>query len=252
MWKKWWKILFKKDIFQIIDPECKPQYQSQIDKTIYRLRAQWVIIAIKPWVYIVPDSDDTHLNEVDLIEKYFLRLLKKYITHYLWSEYFISWSMALSFHLKNYGLPEKIYITNRSLSKKICVGPYEIVFKTVSWKHQWKKINLFSKLSQYSSPIELDGQLFKVAWLELSFLEAGLVSDTDKGVSFDVLNQWIKKYGNVLNTEVFYEIGKYKYAMSFNRLKEISRPLNTSLYQVFLDIIKKNGNLFIGEWLRGF
>jgi len=40
--------------------------------------------------------------------------------------------------------------------------------------------------------------------------------------------------------------------MSFNRLKEIARPINTELYEVFLDVIKKNGNLFIGEGLRGF
>jgi hypothetical protein len=40
--------------------------------------------------------------------------------------------------------------------------------------------------------------------------------------------------------------------MSFNRLKEIAKPINRELYWVFLDVIKKNGNLFIGEGLRGF
>jgi len=29
--------------------------------------------------------------------------------------------------------------------------------------------------------------------------------------------------------------------MSFNRLKEISKNINKDLYEVFLDIIKKNG-----------
>jgi hypothetical protein len=35
--------------------------------------------------------------------------------------------------------------------------------------------------------------------------------------------------------------------MSFNRLKEIAKPIDRELYEVFLDIIKKNGGLFIGE-----
>jgi hypothetical protein len=38
--------------------------------------------------------------------------------------------------------------------------------------------------------------------------------------------------------------------MSFNRLKEISKNIDKNLYDVFLDIIKKNGWLFIWEGLR--
>jgi len=38
--------------------------------------------------------------------------------------------------------------------------------------------------------------------------------------------------------------------MSFNRLKELSKPIDLSLYNLFLDIIKKNWWLFIWEWLR--
>jgi hypothetical protein len=40
--------------------------------------------------------------------------------------------------------------------------------------------------------------------------------------------------------------------MSFNRLKELSKGIDEQLYMIFLDIIKKNGGLFIGEGLRGF
>jgi hypothetical protein len=32
--------MLKKDIFELIDPECKKVNQSFIDKTIYRLRAE--------------------------------------------------------------------------------------------------------------------------------------------------------------------------------------------------------------------
>jgi hypothetical protein len=40
--------------------------------------------------------------------------------------------------------------------------------------------------------------------------------------------------------------------MSFNRLKELSRWIDKQLYMIFLDIIKRNWGLFIGEGLRGF
>jgi len=85
MWRKWWNVVFKKDIYEIIDPECKPEYTTIVNKVIYRLRAEGHIISLKSWVYIVPDSDDLLLNEVDLIEKYYLKLLKKYITENTWS-----------------------------------------------------------------------------------------------------------------------------------------------------------------------
>jgi hypothetical protein len=40
--------------------------------------------------------------------------------------------------------------------------------------------------------------------------------------------------------------------MSFNRLKTLTKWVDEQLYMIFLDIIKKNGGLFIGEGLRGF
>ncbi len=72
--------MFKSDIYELIDPELKPEYQSRVDKTIYKLRSEGRIVSLKSGVYIIPDAEDTKLNEVDLLEKYYLSLLKKYIT----------------------------------------------------------------------------------------------------------------------------------------------------------------------------
>ena len=107
-------------------------------------------------------------------------------------------------------------------------------------------------MSQLSTNITVDNLSLKVSWLELALIEAALITGIEDGLQFDILNKAIKKYSKVFDRKVFYEIGKYKFAMSFNRLKEIAKPINTELYKVFLDVIKKNGNLFIGEWLRGF
>jgi len=46
-------------------------------------------------------------------------------------------------------VPEKIFIVNRDVNKKITFGNYEIIFRTISGKVNDKKINLYSKLRSY-------------------------------------------------------------------------------------------------------
>ena len=83
-------ILLKEDIFEIIDPEKKPAYQSFVDKAIYKMKINRVIIPLKSGAYIIPEKEDLSLNEIDLLEKYYLKLLKRFITFYVGSEYYIS------------------------------------------------------------------------------------------------------------------------------------------------------------------
>lgn len=250
MLKKWWKVLFKEDIFEIIDPEKKFKYQNKVDKIIYRLKAESIIINLKAWVYIVPDLDDKNMNKVDLIDKYYLRLLKKYITFYVWSSYYISWNKALEIHNKDFSVSEKIFIINRSLNKKIKFMNYEIIFKTISSKKDNKKINLYSKFSRFIVKKNIDNIDIKISCLELSLVESALISDSNNPFDIALINKTIKKYKKVFDKNIFYSIWNYKYIMSFNRLKELSKNIDEDLYNVFLDIIKKNWWLFIGEWLR--
>ena len=251
MFKKWWKVLFKNDIYEIIDPEKKSKYQNKIDKIVYRLKSEWVIINLKAWVYIVPDMEDQKLNKIDLIEKYYIKLLKKYISFYVSNSYYIWGTKALEIHNKNYSIPEKIFIINRNLNKKIKFWDYEIIFKTISWKINNKKINLYSRFSKFTTKKIIEDLEFKISNLELSLLESAIISDNINWFDISLINKTIKKYSKVLDKEIFYEIGKYKYIMAFNRLKELSKNIDKDLYLVFLDIIKKNWGLFIWEWLRG-
>jgi len=250
--RKWWNVIFKEDIFEIVDPEKKEKYIIKVDKIIYRLKAEKIIIGVKSGVYIIPSNEDIKLNKIDLIDKYFFLLLKKYITFHVWSSYYISWQKSLEFHLKDYSVPEKIFIINRKISKKIKIWSYEIIFKTISWKIEWKKINLYSKMQEFVVLKHIEDIDFKISCLELSLVESSLISNINIGVDFSLLNKTIKKYSKVLDKEKFYEIGKYKFIMSFNRLKEISKNIDKDLYEIFLDIIKINWGLFIWEWLRGF
>jgi hypothetical protein len=60
------------------------------------------------------------------------------------------------------------------------------------------------------------------------------------GVSVDILTKAIKKYSSIFNDDIFEELGKYKYIMSFNRLKEISKTIDKDFSQLCLKVIKKN------------
>nr|MDD3720720.1 hypothetical protein [Candidatus Gracilibacteria bacterium] len=250
--KKGGKIIFKEDIFEIIDPEKKSDYQNYLDKTIYKLKASGVIISLKSGVYIIPDNEDLKLNEVDLLEKYYLKLLKKYITFYVGSDYFISGNKALEIHLKDYSVANKVYVINRTLDKKVKIGDYEIIFKTVYTTENGKKLNLFSRFYKFVDTKQVEDIEIKIANLELALLQSALVSDSYEGIDVTLLTKTIKKYSKYLKYETFEELARFKFIMSFNRLKEISKTIDKSLYEVFLDIIKKNGGLFIGEGLRKF
>lgn len=253
LWTKWWKVIFKDDIFELIDPDKKAIYDSKVSKYIYKLKSMWVIINLRAGVYIVPEQADETLNKIDLIDKYYLKLLKKYLSYYVWSDYYISWRKALEFHMKNSEIPEKIFIVNRSINKKIIIWSFEIIFKTISWTDiYWKKLNLFVKMKEFSVTKKIENLDFKLSCLELSLVEAALVNDIELWVPVELLNKAIKKYGEVMDKEVFYKIWKYKFVMAFNRLKEIAKHIDKDMYEVFLDIIKKNWGLFIWEWLRGF
>ena len=154
--------------------------------------------------------------------------------------------------MKNFEIPEKIFVVNRSLDKKVNVWSFQIIFKTVSWKIENKKINLYSRLSNFVSNTIFEWITFKVSCLELSIVETALVSCNESWVDINLLNKALKKYSKFLKKDVFEEIGKFKFIMAFNRLKEISRYINKDLYELFLGIIKKNGGLFIWEGLRKF
>ena len=111
---------------------------------------------------------------------------------------------------------------------------------------------MFSKFSCYVEYKNIDKIEFKVSNLELSLVEACVLNDINESLDIVLLKKVLKKYAQNFDNSIFYEIGKYKYIMSFNRLKELSKWIDEQLYMIFLDIIKKNGGLFIGEGLRGF
>lgn len=247
--KKSGKVIFNYDVFELIDPEKKPEYTSLVNKTIYKLRAQKIIIPLRNGVYIVPDEEDKNLNIIDLVEKYFFKLVKKYISYHCWSNYYISWIKSLEFHMKNFSIPEKIFIINRNLNKKIKIGNYELIFKTIKWNKK-NNVNLYSRFSKMTKNIEVDWVNLKISNLEMALLESCFISDWENGIDINLITKTLKKYSKVLNVDNFYFISASKYLISVNRLKELSKNIDEYLYTVFIDVIKQNWWNFIWEWLR--
>ena len=250
LWNKWWKVIFKSEIFDMLDPEKKEKYQNQLNKIIYRLTSERCIITLKSWVYVVPTDEDLKMNSIDLLEKYFYRLLKKYIIQEVWSDYYIWGIKALGFHLKDYSLPEKISIINSKVQKKIKIWNFEIHFKVLNWRKNGKKVKLYSQLEKYTEEKNIFDIRFKVASLELALLESCIITDTYEWLDTSVITKAIKKYSRVLDLQVLQEIGKIKYNMAFNRLKELSRHISKDVYKICLDVIKQNGWCFVGQGLR--
>jgi len=251
--KKRWKLFFKEDIFELIDPEKKSKYLSLLTRTISKLKAQNIILWVKAWVYVIPEDNDRWLNKVDLLDKYYMQLLKRIITKEVWSHYYISWQKSLEIHMKNYEIPEKIFIVNRDINKRVKIWTKEIVFKTISWKmNNWniKKINLFSQFSKYAITKQIEDIELKISGLELALLETSLITDSELWFDIGLINKVMNKYKWVLDKDAFSTIWQYKYIMSFNRLKELAKDIDVDLYKCFLDVIKVNGWLFIGEGMR--
>jgi len=119
------------------------------------------------------------LNEIDLIEKYYFSFVKKYITHFVGSEYFISGNKSLEIHLKDFSIPEKLIVVNRNLNKKIFIGNHQIIFKTITSQKDKKNYNLYAKLSQFVKTISIENNVaFKISNLELALVESAIISDS--------------------------------------------------------------------------
>jgi len=246
LWKKSGKVIFRKDIFEIIDPELQPKYEKFVNRTIYQLTSQQILKTIRNGVYIFPDEEDKKLNDIDLTEKYFFPIMKWYISKEVGNEYFLSGKKSLEIHMKNYSVNEKITILNRKLNKKITLGNTQLIFSTAKGKQK----NMYQKLSAFTQSVKIEGVHLHIANLELSLVQATLIENTEEGIQGDLIKKTLKKYSKFFRKEMFYEIGKLKYNMAFNRLKEFSKHIDFDLYQIFLDIIKRNGGNFVGEWLR--
>jgi len=246
--KKEWQILSLVEIWSIFDPDFRKwstKNISSIYKIIYRLKALDIIIPIKNSLYFV--SNWKKIKDIEIIDLYYWKILKKIITDIAWSEYFIWNIKALEVLLNDYSVSPKIIIYNKEVDKIVTLSKkHKIIFKKlISWKKS-ENTNIFTKFKKFTKIININNIDLRISDEELSILDSLLIRDNKNKIDSYLINKFLNKYNLHLSREKLWELVKLKYITSINRLKEISVQNNyNSLYTHCLDIIKR-------EWWNCF
>lgn len=239
--KKEWQILSLVEIWSIFDPDFRRWSIKNINsiyKIIYRLKALNIIIPIKNSLYFI--SNWKKIKDIEIIDIYYWKILKKIISDTVWSEYFIWNIKALELLLNDFSINSKIIIYNKEVDKIITLSKnHKIIFKKlISWKKSENK-NIFTKLKKYIKTININKINFRISWEELSILDSLLIRDNKNKIDSYLIKKFLNKYAKFLSREKLWELVSLKYITSINRLKEISTQNNhNSLYIQCLDIIK--------------
>lgn len=239
--KKEWQILTIFEIWSIFDPDFRRWSTKNINsiyKIIYRLKAINVIIPIKNSLYFI--SNWKKIKDIEIIDIYYWKILKKIIGDIVWSEYFIWNIKALELLLSDYGVSPRIIIYNKEIDKIITLSKnHKIIFKKlISWKKS-ENANIFTKLKKYTKTININKINLRISDEELSILDSLLIRDNKNKIDSYLINKFLNKYAKFLSREKLWELVKLKYITSINRLKDISDQNNhKSLYIHCLDIIK--------------
>ena len=112
--KKEWQILSLVEIWNIFDPDFRKWSTKNINsiyKIIYRLRALEIIIPIKNSLYFI--SNSKKIKDIEIIDLFYWKILKKIISDIVWSDYFIWNIKALELLLNDYGVSSRIIIYNK-------------------------------------------------------------------------------------------------------------------------------------------
>ena len=105
----------------------------------------------------------------------------------------------------------------------------------------WQSWNLFSMLKKFTTKNENFKNL-RFFSKEISLLEALSVHEKNAWTNEVLILQFLQRYHEKLDTEIFSQIAKYRYIRALNRLRVISKEQNfQKLYEKILEIIKKDG-----------
>ncbi len=239
LWTKSGQIIsindFQKWFFPLTDAGKTSAY-----KLASRLMSNQIIIPIKNGLYYI-SSEDIILSD-QIIDELYWKILKKLLRDEVEWKYIIVGNKALELLLRDFSIPEKLYIYTKDVSKIIKLSKdHSIIFRTICW---WKRLwweNIFTKLSKHSRRIEIDRNEFLVADVNLALLDALTIHNTNDWINILLTQKAIKKFSKLLNKEKLWELVGYKYLTAINRLREITKEMNeNSLYRQCVDIINRN------------
>lgn len=235
------KVLSISDIWLIIDPDFdkwNKKYLNEIYKIIYRLKSNSIIFPLKNWLYYLSKHID--IREIDIINNNYWDIVLKIIRDETNSNYIIAGNKSIEIHLKDYSIQSSLIVYTKDIQKNISINSqYKIQFKILSPGSKINKNHNFNFLKKYSSKVKISNLDFNIASEELSILDSLLIKNSKAWIDNYLINKFLIKYSKYLSREKLWELVKYRYISSINRLRQITKLSgDIKLYNICLDIIK--------------
>ncbi|MGP1583078.1 MAG: hypothetical protein ACTTH6_02540 [Candidatus Altimarinota bacterium] len=186
-------------------------------------------------------KDCYYLGDAENLDFLYWKIVDKIVGLYA-SSAIIAGEKALEWQMMNQMPPEKLVIFTQDFSARIRLfDNREIYFRTISAGERSGGKNLFSMLKKFTTKNENFKNL-RFFSKEISLLEALSVHEKNAGTNEVLILQFLQRYHEKLDTEIFSQIAKYRYIRALNRLRVISKEQNfQKLYEKILEIIKKDG-----------
>ena len=235
--KNKWKIITIEQLKKIFQ-------DLEADKTFYKkifyLKNRWYLISIKKDLFFVKEPE-TEIDEEEVIEKFYWKILKQHLKENFWNKYFIGGIKALEIWNNNFDIPEKLIIINPYKRSTQTLLKEKKVFNTT---YKIKNLDLdksFRYFKKQTTSIDIDGKKFNVANYELSLLES-LYSPTmlEEKYVIELIKKNIRKNAKRINPEIFeYFLKVGKYGSACKKLYEISLWINPSFADKLKQILLK-------------
>lgn len=235
------KILDIKKLKQIYKDIIMEDYSDKkLYKQIYYAKNKWIILSLKKELFYIKDSKED-IDIDDVINKFYWKMLKKYVKEQYWNNYLIWGIKSLEIWNNNFSIPDKLVLIN----------PYkrvdEVLLKEKKILNKMYKIKWFDDIRSFkffkkqSTKIHVDAKLFFIANYELSLLESLYsVAVEDERYIIELLKKNIRKNYKKINLEVFEYFLKYwKYWSSIKKIYELSLGIRPDFADRIKDILKK-------------
>ncbi len=229
-----WDIVSIVDIGLIIDPDYdkwSTKFSTQIYKTIYRLKSSWFLVTIKNGLFII-SSWDEKIN----FDDYYWQIVHKLIYNECWNMYVLSGIKSLELLSKDLSAHNQLIVYTKNVSRILHFGNYSIHLKPFISNANNKKLSFQNFIDTYSFKIMIDWVKINISNKELSLLDSLYSRSWD---SFYVVKKFLLNNHKSISRQLLWNLVKFKYITSINKLKQISKDLNfNDLYSICLDIIK--------------
>lgn len=245
--KKMWKVITLKEIADLVDPGARDvvREDARIAQTVYALKWQWVIRAIRNWLYYVCDGILTETEEI--IDTYYWDIVRTIISAEVGKDYIIGGEKALELLMMDFSIPYQLIIYTRDTAKKVAISPrHEILFRTMITGEKTKRVNAFGILKKQAISVDIKieskHETLSVFCYEAALLDTLTIHDHEEGIAEALTLKFLKRYESKLERGNFGILVSIRYIRAMNRLRALTKTHGYDrLYLISLDVIKKEG-----------